>query len=68
MTVAGFVILRFPFTCCITLSFSFCFVLMNVKTSLEAIIFEPHEDRNDLYSFIHVLYNTTELHVSRSVF
>ena len=35
--------------------------------NLEALFLKLHEDRNDLYSNVYVLYKTRELRFSRSV-
>ena len=47
----------------------FFFVLLKVceYENLEALFLKLHENRNDLYSYVYVLYKTRELRFSRSV-
>ena len=59
---------RFPFSCLYNscVSFSFCLKVCEYE-NLEALLLKLHEDWNDFYSNVHVLYKTRELRFSRSV-
>ena len=48
------------------MSVSFCMKVCEYE-NLEALFSKLHEDWNDLYSNVHVLYKTQELRFSRSV-
>ena len=65
---AEFLTFRLPFSCLYNscISFLLCLKVCEYE-KLEALFLKLHQDGNDSYSDVHILYKTPELTFSRSV-